>query len=90
MKREKFPIVDAFAEEDYVFPREGDEGYCVFQGMKTRKCKIHGVKPETCVARPITFDINKKTEEIEWFIKKETICQLATIVFRDTALLQNI
>jgi len=47
------------------------------------------VKPETCVAGPITFDINKETEKIEWFIKMEKICPLAGLVFEDKDLLKS-
>jgi Fe-S-cluster containining protein len=89
LKRQKISIVGAFVEEDYVFPRENEEGYCVFHDMKTKKCMIHVVKPETCVAGPITFDINKKTEKIEYYIKKETICQLAEIVYEDKKTLEK-
>lgn len=83
LKREKIPIVNAFIEEEYTYPRENEEGYCVFHDMRTRKCKVHVVKPETCVAGPITFDINKQTGKTEYFIKRETICPLAAIVFTD-------
>jgi hypothetical protein len=89
LKREKIPVADAFVEEGYAYPRENAEGYCVFHDMKTRKCMIHAVKPETCVAGPITFDINKKTGKIEWYIKKETICPLAEIVYMDKELLKK-
>jgi len=89
LRREKIPAVDAFAEEEYVFPRENREGYCVFHDMKTRKCMIHAVKPETCVAGPITFDINKKSGKIEWFIKMEKICPLAGVVYNDKTMLQK-
>jgi hypothetical protein len=41
------------------------------------------VKPETCVAGPITFDINTETGKIEWFLKMEKICPLAGILYRD-------
>jgi Fe-S-cluster containining protein len=74
-------------EEEYVFPNETDEGFCIFHDKSTRKCRIHSVKPETCVAGPITFDINKKTGKIEWFIKMDKICGLAGIVYRDEGLL---
>lgn len=89
LKREKIPIVDAFVEEEYVFPRENKEGYCVFHNMKTRKCVVHTVKPETCVTGPITFDKNKKTGKIEYYIKKETICPLAAVVYKDRKMLRR-
>ena len=81
--------MNAFVEEEYVFPRENPEGYCVFHNMTTRKCLIHAVKPETCVAGPITFDANKKTGEIELFIKMEKICSLARVVYDDKKKLRN-
>jgi len=63
--------------------------YCVFQNPKTRKCLVHSVKPETCVAGPITFDINVKTGKIEWYVKMDTLCQLAGIVYRNKTLLEE-
>lgn len=35
------------------------------------------MKPETCVAGPITFDINPETGKIEWFLKTGKICAMA-------------
>ena len=89
LKTEKMLVKDAFEETAYVFPRLDADGYCVFHDKKTRKCMIHPVKPETCVAGPITFDINAKTEKIEWFVKMDKICQLAGVVYRDKKLLQK-
>ena len=89
LKKERIPIVDAFVEEEYVFPRENEEGYCVFHDMKKRKCKIHAVKPETCVAGPMTFDINRKTGKIEWFVKMSQLCSLAGIVYDNKDLLRQ-
>jgi Fe-S-cluster containining protein len=83
LRKEKIPVKDAFVETDYVFPRLNGQGYCVFNDDKTRKCLIHAVKPETCVAGPITFDINVRNRKIEWFIKKDSICELAGVVFED-------
>ena len=50
---------------------------------------MHPVKPETCVAGPITFDINKKTGKIEWYLKLEKICPLAGIMNRDKEALKE-
>jgi hypothetical protein len=74
---------------DYVFPREDEEGYCVFHDKETRKCLIHPVKPETCVAGPITFDINLETGKIEWFLKTEKICPLAGKLYKNQKMLQK-
>jgi len=41
------------------------------------------VKPETCVAGPFTFDINRETRKIEWFLKKDSICPLAELLYKD-------
>ena len=77
LNEQKFPVENVFVQTSYTFPREDAEGYCIFYDKKTRKCQIHSIKPETCVAGPITFDINKETQKIEWHLKKEKICLLA-------------
>ena len=74
---------DLFVEADYVYPRLKADGYCIFHDSNTKKCLVHSVKPETCVAGPITFDINVKTGKIEWFVKMESLCQLAKVVYDD-------
>ncbi len=89
LKENNITIQDPFVRTSYVFPRLDKNGYCIFQDVKTRKCIVHAVKPETCVAGPITFDINKKTKKIEWFIKREKICPLAGRVFKDKTLLKS-
>jgi Fe-S-cluster containining protein len=89
LKREHIPIADAFAKTEYVFPREKPDGYCVFCDAKAGKCLVHPVKPETCVAGPITFDMNKRSGRVEYYIKMEKICQLAAVVYRDKELLEK-
>jgi Fe-S-cluster containining protein len=64
-------------ENNYTHPRETPEGFCIFYDKKTRLCRIHGIKPETCVAGPITFDVNPVTKKLEYFLKREKICPLA-------------
>jgi Fe-S-cluster containining protein len=49
------------------------DGYCVM--FQQNKCKIHQIKPETCVAGPFTFDV--KGPLLEIYLKRETICPLA-------------
>jgi len=80
-----FQVSNPFENSGYAFPRELDDGYCIFFDKTTRKCQIHPVKPETCVAGPVTFDINLETGEIEWFLKKDKICPLASVLYRDRA-----
>lgn len=64
-------------DNNYTHPRETLEGFCIFYDKKTRLCRIHTIKPETCVAGPITFDVNPKTKKLKYFLKMEKICPLA-------------
>jgi len=78
-----------FDKTVYTFPRETEDGYCIFFHKDKKRCRIHPVKPETCVAGPVTFDINLQTEKIEWFLKMEKICPLAGELFGDQKALQS-
>jgi Fe-S-cluster containining protein len=89
LRANKIGVEKPFVEAEYVFPRLATDGYCVFHDKKTKKCLIHPVKPETCVAGPITFDIKAKSSKIEWFIKMDKICSLAGLVYLDKILLQK-
>jgi Fe-S-cluster containining protein len=89
LKENKVRILNPFAKTGYVFPRISEDGYCVFHDKRTKKCLVHPVKPETCVAGPITFDINVKNQRIEWYVKMEKICQLARVVYEDKELLRK-
>jgi len=73
----------AFERGRYTFPRETSDGHCVFFDIKKKRCNIHPVKPETCVAGPITFDINLDEERIAWYLKSEEICRLAGKLYRE-------
>jgi uncharacterized protein len=77
LKTQNLPVKNPFVCEEYSHPAVGAMQYCVFYNKKTGKCRVHQVKPETCKAGPITFDINLRTRKIEWFLKKEEICALA-------------
>ncbi|MGB8779376.1 MAG: YkgJ family cysteine cluster protein [Candidatus Bathyarchaeia archaeon] len=89
LRAKKISVEKPFVEAEYVFPRLAADGYCVFHDKKTKKCLIHPVKPETCVAGPITFDIKAEASKIEWFIKMDKICSLAGRVYLDKVLLQR-
>lgn len=89
LRERKLRIEDPFVCVDYMHPREDREGYCIFYNRETKKCLVHEVKPETCVAGPITFDIDKGRGRIVWYLKMENICPLAGIIFRDRRLLQR-
>jgi Fe-S-cluster containining protein len=87
LKKHKIPIENPFVHTEYTFPRENVDGYCIFYDKATRKCIVHPVKPETCVAGPVTFDINKQTGKIEWYLKMEKICPLAGVMYKEKNLL---
>jgi Fe-S-cluster containining protein len=78
------PVENAFEEKNsYQSPREVEGNKCCFLDSVTKKCLVHKVKPETCVAGPITFNINPQTGKIEWFLKTEKICPLAGALFNN-------
>jgi Fe-S-cluster containining protein len=81
-------VENPFEGTAYVFPRETRDGFCVFFDEETRKCRIYVVKPETCVAGPITFDINLPTGMIEFYLKLEHICPLAGKLQKDPVALE--
>jgi len=89
LKDHEICIEDPFIQTSYTFPKEDAEGYCIFYDRKTSKCLVHPVKPETCVAGPITFDINVKSEKIEWYLKIEKTCPLAEALYRNEEALQK-
>ncbi|ADC66299.1 protein of unknown function UPF0153 [Ferroglobus placidus DSM 10642] len=70
--------LELFDFEEYTHPKVKENGYCVFFDEKERKCLIHGIKPETCVAGPFTFDLREG--KIEIYLKKESICSLVTFL----------
>lgn len=82
-------VEEPFVVAEYTFPREDSDGFCIFYDKTTKRCRIHPVKPETCVAGPITFDVNLKSGKIEWYLKKEEICPLAGIMFRKKELFEQ-
>ena len=77
LKQQKMPFQNVFAGEEYSHPATDQENICVFYNRENRRCRVHSVKPETCRAGPITFDINLKTRKVEWFLKKGEICNFA-------------
>jgi len=82
-------IEKPFDNTTYTFVREASDGFCILFDSKTGKCLVHVVKPETCVAGPITFDINPQTGKIEWFLKSESICPLASILYKNKEALEK-
>lgn len=72
-----------FVHSEFTHPAVDSNGFCVFYNKQKKKCLIHEVKPETCRAGPVTFDINVHTKKIEWFLKKSELCSLAGKLFKN-------
>jgi len=75
--------VDYFETGAYTYPKPDKKGVCSFLDVPTKLCFIQPVKPETCVAGPVTFDINLKTKKIEWFVKESSSCPIVSTLFKD-------
>lgn len=89
LSRNRIQITEPFAYIEYSHVGVDEGGYCKFFNKSTGKCIVHDVKPETCVAGPITFDINFQTKKIEWFLKKNEICHYAGVLYADKAALKK-
>lgn len=85
LQEHKIIVEDAFSKEQYSYPAVDDHIFCRFFNKETGKCSIHQIKPETCRAGPITFDIDFSTKKIQWFLKKEEICSFAGMLYRNKA-----
>lgn len=81
IKTNKIPIAKPFETKQYSYPATDENLYCNLFNKQTGKCSVHPVKPETCRAGPITFDINFKTKKLEFFLKKSIICALAGVLY---------
>jgi uncharacterized protein len=90
IKEHNICIEDPFVTEDgYTHPKMIKDNVCIFNDRKTKRCIVHSVKPETCIAGPITFDINFHTGMVEFYLKKTTICEYAGILFKDKPALKQ-
>ena len=85
LKEQKITVEKPFTKENYSYPSVDEQVLCVFNSKKTKRCIVHSVKPETCRAGPITFDINFKTKKVEYFLKKSEICAYAGELFKNKA-----
>lgn len=83
LKARSIDSTESFVREKYTYPAFDEDYLCRLFNKETGKCSVHTVKPETCRAGPVTFDINFKTKKIEWFLKKESLCAYAGVLFRD-------
>lgn len=89
LKEQKHSVKDVFKSEGYSYPSTDRFGFCVFYNKETGKCLVHSVKPETCTAGPVTFDVNLKTNKLEYHLKKADICALAQDLFQHKDSLQR-
>jgi uncharacterized protein len=83
MDLQKISITGVFVDGEYSHPSSDSTGICVFYNKDTKRCLIHTVKPETCMAGPITFDINLKTGKVEFYLKKSCICTFAAVLYQN-------
>jgi hypothetical protein len=74
-----------FRQSEYSYPATDANGFCKFYNKETGECCVHPIKPETCRAGPITFDINLKTRKVEFYLKKMEICAFAGLLYNDQA-----
>ena len=90
LKKQGIYFEKPFAAKEYTYPSVDDKAYCGFFNKQTGKCIVHPVKPETCVAGPITFNINFFTRKIEWYLKTKELCAYAGVIFCDTKGFQSL
>jgi Fe-S-cluster containining protein len=82
---QKIDLKGPFAQNEYSYPAVDEEIYCRLFNKSMGKCMVHPVKPETCVAGPVTFNINFCTKKVEWFLKTKELCAFAGVLFEDKA-----
>lgn len=83
--KQKIKLEKPFAKEKYSYPSVDEQFFCLFYNKESKRCLVHSVKPETCRAGPITFDINSKVKKVEWFLKKSEICAYAGELYKNKA-----
>lgn len=88
LKKQKLSIERPFSYERYSFASVDKLGFCLFHSKQTGKCLVHEVKPETCRAGPITFDINSQTGKVEWYMKTPETCALVKRLLENSNLFQ--
>ncbi len=83
IEQQKINLKDVFTTEDYTHPATDKQLYCLLFNKQTGKCMVHPVKPETCVAGPVTFNINFCTKKVEWFLKTKELCAYAGVLYNN-------
>jgi len=82
-------VEGVFVQDGHMHPVSDEMGFCVFYNKNTGRCLVHPVKPETCRAGPITFDINLRTRKVEFYLKKSKLCAFAGIIYENTEKFQE-
>jgi len=85
LAKQKIQVEKPFTKENYSYPSIDETILCIFNSKETKRCMVHQVKPETCRAGPITFDISFKTKKVEYFLKKTEICAYAGELYKNKA-----
>ncbi|MCW4046220.1 MAG: YkgJ family cysteine cluster protein [Candidatus Bathyarchaeota archaeon] len=85
LEKQKIHVETLFSHARYSYPAVDKLGFCVFYDKNASKCIVHPVKPETCRAGPVTFDINRRTGKVEWYLKKSEICAFAGTLYSNSA-----
>jgi len=88
LQKQKIQIAHPFVDAAYSFPAVDAAGFCIFYNKNTKKCLVHPVKPETCRAGPVTFDINRRTRKVEWYWKTAELCALAHALHKNNPAFQ--
>jgi len=83
LTKQKIKVKHPFTKEKYSYPSVDETLLCKLYSKETQRCLVHTVKPETCQAGPITFDINFKTKKVEYFLKKSEICAYAGELYKN-------
>ena len=89
MTKQKIKVEKLFTKEKYYYPSVDETLFCKLYSKETKRCLVHSVKPETCRAGPITFDINFKTKKVEYFLKKSEICAYAGELYKNKSAFNN-
>jgi Fe-S-cluster containining protein len=89
LRKQGIRVERPFVNEAYSFPAVDMMGFCVFYNKDTRECSVHPVKPETCRAGPVTFDVNRRTQKVEWYLKASEVCALAKTLREDNNLFKT-
>jgi len=83
LENQKISVQKPFVKALYSYIAVDEQIYCRLFDKKAGRCSVHAVKPETCVAGPITFDINFAKGKVEWFLKKSEICAYTGVLYCD-------